>query len=464
TLKPGDAVVDWWISAFHMGGCVVEISRDGGTTWSYIGGDARCGDKTVAGPGLDGQGGTGHIPVVIPAVSGAGESYKAVIRWYYTANNGGSPDEEFASCSDVVVANNGNNEHTFHVKVPQSPWQYQQTGCEAGALMCSDDSAFINQCISLAKSGTWGGGSAWYAYQCPEGTTCKNNNCVGNPVAASTIVAKPSLTYVSSTIVPVTSSLVLSTKASTTIPAVPISTIVAKVSTNAVSSTQVVTSIATTTPVSTSLNAIKTAAVSSTSKPTSTVPTSQVTSTLAKAASSSTIVKVNSSTIVKDTSSTVAKASSSTITKVFSSTTVAKAASSSVATTVGKGTTATTSSAPATITKPATGSIKNAALLAPLKSTATHVLKIKSKMNQLSATLQNPSNNSKEKVEKNTIVLTPEAQEILATSFPVFLASVASCADSIAAIQDASKPHKDTLASIDDIVDKIAVLSRESSK
>ncbi|ORY37934.1 hypothetical protein BCR33DRAFT_721134 [Rhizoclosmatium globosum] len=86
-------------------------------------------------------------------------------------------------------------------------------------------------------------------------------------------------------------------------------------------------------------------------------------------------------------------------------------------------------------------------------------------MNQLSATLQNPSNNSKEKEkEKNTIVLTPEAQEILATSFPVFLASVASCADSIAAIQDASKPHKDTLASIDDIVDKIAVLSRESSK
>ncbi|KAJ3281288.1 hypothetical protein HDU79_010865 [Rhizoclosmatium sp. JEL0117] len=337
TLKPGDAVVDWWISAFHMGGCVVEISRDGGTTWSYIGGDAR---------------GTGHIPVVIPAVSGAGESYKAVIRWYYTANNGGSPDEEFASCSDVVVANNGSNEHTFHVKVPQSPWQYQQTGCEAGALMCSDDSAFINQCISLAKSGTWGGGSAWYAYQCPEGTTCKNNNCVGNPVATSTIVAKPSLTSASSTIAPVTSSLVLSTKASTTIPAVPISTIVAKVSTNAVSSTQVATSIATTTPVSTSLNAIKTAAVSSTSKPTSTVPAYQVTS-------SSTIVKVYSSTIVKDTSSTVTKASSSTIAKAFSSTIVAKAASSSVATTVGKGTTATTSSASATITKPATGSIKN---------------------------------------------------------------------------------------------------------
>ncbi|KAJ3045989.1 hypothetical protein HDU99_009827, partial [Rhizoclosmatium hyalinum] len=44
--------------------------------------------------------------------------------------------------------------------LPKSPWQFWDTSCKAGNLMCTTNPKFIQQCISLAASGGWNGGSS----------------------------------------------------------------------------------------------------------------------------------------------------------------------------------------------------------------------------------------------------------------------------------------------------------------
>ncbi|ORY50420.1 hypothetical protein BCR33DRAFT_762746 [Rhizoclosmatium globosum] len=180
TLAPGPAVVDWTITAFHNGGCNVTISTDNQKTWQLLGQDPKCGIAPQAGTK-----GSGHIPITIPAVPAGKTQYNAILRWTYTANNGGQPaNEAFASCADVVISTTGSNTHTFmdilpstpsatDGMLPKSPWQFWDTSCKAGNLMCTTNPNFIQQCISLAASGGWNGGSSWYEYQCPNGTTCK---------------------------------------------------------------------------------------------------------------------------------------------------------------------------------------------------------------------------------------------------------------------------------------------------
>ncbi|KAJ3283880.1 hypothetical protein HDU79_008708 [Rhizoclosmatium sp. JEL0117] len=180
TLAPGPAVVDWTLTAFHRGGCNVTISTDNQKTWTLLGQDPTCG--IPAQPGIKGS---GHIPITIPPVPAGQSQYSAIIRWTYTADNGGQPaNEAFASCSDVIVSTKGNNTHTFmdilpttpsstDGVLPKSPWQYWDTSCKTGNMMCTTNPKFIQQCISLGASGNYNGGSSWYEYQCPEGTTCK---------------------------------------------------------------------------------------------------------------------------------------------------------------------------------------------------------------------------------------------------------------------------------------------------
>ncbi|TPX73798.1 hypothetical protein CcCBS67573_g04937 [Chytriomyces confervae] len=175
TLKGGPLIVDWTISAFHRGGCTVSISRDQQKSWEIIGSNATCGIPTT--PGMKG---TGQIPVTLPQ-----GNYSAVLRWSYVADNGGQPENEaFSSCADIVVNDSGSNKHVFYdvlptsagasdSALPKTPWQYFDSSCKPGAFQCSSKSVFINQCISLAASGTYNGGSGWYQYACPFNTTCQ---------------------------------------------------------------------------------------------------------------------------------------------------------------------------------------------------------------------------------------------------------------------------------------------------
>ncbi|KAJ3028390.1 UNVERIFIED_CONTAM: hypothetical protein HDU68_001784 [Siphonaria sp. JEL0065] len=178
TMAPGVAVVDYTITAFHMGGCNVTISRDNQQTWQKIGEDPTCGVQNLN------PSGRGTININIPD-----GTYSAVIRWTYEAANGGNPNEIFNNCADVNVAPSGSNQHLqvemlagsspWTVQLPKTPWQFQRPG-----------SSFINQCVSLAAGGGFAGGSSYYQYQCPYGSTCQTVNgvdaCVGGNIPTST--------------------------------------------------------------------------------------------------------------------------------------------------------------------------------------------------------------------------------------------------------------------------------------
>ncbi|ORY52876.1 hypothetical protein BCR33DRAFT_761237 [Rhizoclosmatium globosum] len=174
TLAPGAATVDYNIMNAHQGGCIVYLSLDNQKTWTTIGSDPKCGVYAEA------QSKQGSIPVTLPPIPAGATKYNAIIRWTYTANNGGAPNEAFTSCADVVVAANGKNDHNNYLLLSQSESgvlpkdtnNYWDQSCQAGSFQCGADTRFISQCISLAASGSYGGGSSWYQYQCPKGTSC----------------------------------------------------------------------------------------------------------------------------------------------------------------------------------------------------------------------------------------------------------------------------------------------------
>ncbi|KAI9330517.1 hypothetical protein BDR26DRAFT_1011316 [Obelidium mucronatum] len=181
-LAPGPATVDYTITAHHNGGCIIFLSRDNQKTWERIGEDTGCGIPAKNPTGR------GSVNVTIPD-----GTYNAVLRWTYTANNGGSPNEIFTNCADVSVAPVvGNNKHVKveffgttpapgFVALPAKNFK----GCQTpGATLChAENNAFIHQCISLAAGGGWSGGISSYLYQCPFGTVCKKvdgiDSCVG---------------------------------------------------------------------------------------------------------------------------------------------------------------------------------------------------------------------------------------------------------------------------------------------
>ncbi|KAJ3066673.1 hypothetical protein HDU98_010044 [Podochytrium sp. JEL0797] len=170
TMAPGAASIDWNIMNSHQGGCIVYLSQDGEKTWQQVGADPTCGVRTEA------SSGQGTIAITLPQ-----GTYSGVLRWTYTANNGGIPEEQFSSCSDIRVAPTGSNLRSNYLLLSQSaPSQLPQDGnnywdqsCKTGAFQCGPNKAFIAQCVSLAASGSWTGGSSWYQYQCPHGTTCQ---------------------------------------------------------------------------------------------------------------------------------------------------------------------------------------------------------------------------------------------------------------------------------------------------
>ncbi|KAI9343636.1 hypothetical protein BDR26DRAFT_858449 [Obelidium mucronatum] len=208
-MAPGPAVIDYTITAWHNGGCIIYLSRDGQKTWEAIGEDKTCGVQSLN------PSGRGSINVVLPS-----GTYNAVLRWYYLADNGGSPNEFFNNCADISVAASGSNKHekveflgspaAGYIALAKSPSKYFDSSCpQTGATLCSDNKKFINQCVSLAAGGGWSGGSSWFSYQCPDGTTCQADSCVGSngkpqptvapPKTASTIAPSPIKTTTTTT-------------------------------------------------------------------------------------------------------------------------------------------------------------------------------------------------------------------------------------------------------------------------
>ncbi|KAI9344998.1 hypothetical protein BDR26DRAFT_857075 [Obelidium mucronatum] len=212
-LAPGPATLDYTITAWHNGGCIAYLSTDNQQTWQKIGEDPTCGVQSIN------PNGRGSININIPS-----GTYQGVIRWSYTADNGGSPTNEiFTNCADVSVAPNGSNKHLkvelmgsivnpeWNILLPRTPWQFQSSSCPTpGATLCAGPgSSFINQCISLAAGGGWAGGSSYYQYQCPFGATCQTVNgvdaCVGGAVQPTTVgttvstTVKPSTTTTTTT-------------------------------------------------------------------------------------------------------------------------------------------------------------------------------------------------------------------------------------------------------------------------
>ncbi|KAI9336922.1 hypothetical protein BDR26DRAFT_1008650 [Obelidium mucronatum] len=206
-LAPGPATVDYTITAWHMGGCKVYISKDGQKTWQEIGSDPTCGVQSANPTGR------GSINVVIPD-----GTYNAVLRWYYLADNGGAPNEFFNNCADIQVsATGGTNVHdkveflggggSGFVPLAKSPSQYYDASCPvAGQTLCSGNKNFINQCISLAAGNGWAGGSSWLAYQCPPGATCQSVNgvdaCTGGAASGSNPLPQPPPVIVPTAVVP----------------------------------------------------------------------------------------------------------------------------------------------------------------------------------------------------------------------------------------------------------------------
>ncbi|KAJ3030309.1 UNVERIFIED_CONTAM: hypothetical protein HDU68_009462 [Siphonaria sp. JEL0065] len=289
-LVGGPATVDYNIMNAHQGGCNVYISKDNQATWTLIGSDPKCGVYA------EGQSKQGSINVTIPA-----GDYNAIIRWSYVAHNGGQPQEEaFGGCADVRISSSGNNQHATYLllaqgvpsELPKSPASYYDQTCKAGSFQCSENAALINQCISLGPSGGWNGGSGWYEYQCPFGTTCKTVNgadaCIGAGVPTSTGVATTTTT---TTVVPTTTTT--TTKSSTT-----------STTTTTVPTTSTTTTTTNVPKPSTTSTTTTTVPTTSTTTTTTNVPKPSTTSTTTTTAKPTTSTTTTTTNVVKSTTST----------------------------------------------------------------------------------------------------------------------------------------------------------------
>ncbi|KAJ3014184.1 UNVERIFIED_CONTAM: hypothetical protein HDU68_000394 [Siphonaria sp. JEL0065] len=222
TMAPGTALIDYTITAFHLGGCNVTISRDNQQTWQQIGYDPTCGVQTINTTGR------GSVTATIPD-----GTYSAVLRWSYYAENDGAPNEIFHNCADINVAPSGSNQHLqvemmggsgpWTVQLPKSPWQFQSASCSpVGSTLCAGPgSSFVNQCVSLPAGGGFAGGSSYYEFQCPYGSTCQTVNgvdaCVGGNIPTSTTTTtKAATTTTSTTTRAATSTTTTTTLAATT--------------------------------------------------------------------------------------------------------------------------------------------------------------------------------------------------------------------------------------------------------
>ncbi|KAI8609782.1 hypothetical protein BC830DRAFT_1148887 [Chytriomyces sp. MP71] len=236
TMKPGPATIDYTITAWHNGGCIVYLSRDNQQTWEQIGVHGTCGIQTLNPTGR------GSIPIVIPD-----GTYSAVLRWNWIANNGGAPNEIYNQCADIQVSPLGSNDHKVVELATGQPTANFTTilprtgmyaGCSTvGATVCAG-SDFINQCVSLPAGGGWAGGMAFYQYQCPNGAQCQTmgrvDKCVGGAADAGGAVPPPpppsktlegSPTPATTTnALPVRSSVSVPTTTSATLPAPPLDT------------------------------------------------------------------------------------------------------------------------------------------------------------------------------------------------------------------------------------------------
>ncbi|KAJ3006454.1 UNVERIFIED_CONTAM: hypothetical protein HDU68_004061 [Siphonaria sp. JEL0065] len=275
TMAPGIATLDYTITAFHMGGCNATISLDGQKTWQLIGVDPTCGVQA------SNPTGRGSFNVTIPD-----GTYSAVIRWTYEAANGGDPNELFNNCADINVAPSGSNQHLqvellsgtspWTTQLPKTPWQYQSASCgPTGSTLCAGPgSSFINQCVSLAAGGGFNGGSSYYQYQCPFGSTCQTVNgvdaCVGPNVPTSTTTTTTTASS-KTTIPPTLTAPSKSTTTSTTTtvpPTTSTTTTTARVSST--SSTTTTTTLRVTTSASSSTTTTTTLKASSTTTTTTT--------------------------------------------------------------------------------------------------------------------------------------------------------------------------------------------------
>ncbi|KAI9344061.1 hypothetical protein BDR26DRAFT_858086 [Obelidium mucronatum] len=185
-MAPGAATVDYTITAWHNGGCIITLSQDNQKTWTKIGEDKTCGIQSKN------PSGRGSINVVMPS-----GTYNAVLRWTYTADNGGSPNEIFTNCADISVSASGNNKHdkveflgpaaSGFVALAKSPSKYFDSSCpSAGASLCSSNKAFINKCIKLGAGGGFPGGSSWYSIQLNGVDTCSGSGVPPPPTSKTT--------------------------------------------------------------------------------------------------------------------------------------------------------------------------------------------------------------------------------------------------------------------------------------
>ncbi|KAJ3213613.1 hypothetical protein HDU67_002664 [Dinochytrium kinnereticum] len=90
TITSNSFNVQYVLTAPHKGGCIVYISTNGGSSWTEIGRDNRCGY---------GSGGS------IRATLRQSGTYDAIIRWYYETDN--FTGEKYNNCADVRINTSG---------------------------------------------------------------------------------------------------------------------------------------------------------------------------------------------------------------------------------------------------------------------------------------------------------------------------------------------------------------------
>ncbi|KAJ3025540.1 UNVERIFIED_CONTAM: hypothetical protein HDU68_007053 [Siphonaria sp. JEL0065] len=142
-LTGGSAVIDYVITAPHLGGCTVYIDRGNG--WETIGYDPSCGTSAH----------TGQIQVTIPS-----GDYNAVIRWFYKSENGSG--ELFNTCSDITVSSTGTNAHTADVVSFAPCTQLDDRQCTGTSLDIT-----YQQCAAVLN-----GVGTWFQKSCAEGKRC----------------------------------------------------------------------------------------------------------------------------------------------------------------------------------------------------------------------------------------------------------------------------------------------------
>ncbi|KAI9336147.1 hypothetical protein BDR26DRAFT_865226 [Obelidium mucronatum] len=261
-LTGGAATVEWNLMNSHQGGCIVYISRDKEATWQEIGRDPTCGIAPEA------SSKRGSIPVTIPA-----GDYNAVIRWSYVSNNGGQPQNEaFGGCADVRVSSTGSNQHNNPLllaqsvasELPRDSPNYWDQSCTAGSFQCGSNKNYIAQCISLAASGGWNGGSGWYQYQCPYGATCQRVNGADACVGGVSPSPKPTTTTAGATTAATTTTTTTTTKVptsstttTTTTTTKPATTTTTTTTTKPATTTVATTTKATTTTTTTTTTSVK---------------------------------------------------------------------------------------------------------------------------------------------------------------------------------------------------------------